>query len=167
MKQIILLQGKALLIEMPNLKLITTIHKGLLVAGVNQKDVSSKCRRIDRGDIKGFVQLPPGNWQILGMLSEVTENQLDGVIESDTFMGGGVTIHKNYNQGGWLPTRVMSLDSAISADGWYFDPIGDEPIRLPEGHNSHGTHEAMWNQWREVQSRVLCRERCLLLGREG
>jgi len=147
MKQIPILSGKAMIVELPEgaptPDVINTgqSHLSWLDIDINLPDIN----------------LPPGNWRIIGMLSEVTEEQLDGIVESDTFMGGGVTIHKNYNQGGWLPTRTMSLDSAILAEGYIFE----------NPYTGVGIKTA-YSEYRrnEYQSRVLDRTRCLLLGRE-
>lgn len=183
MKQIPLLQGKALLVEMPNLKLITTIHKGLLVAGVNQKDVSSKCIKIDRGDVKGFLQLPPGNWRIIGMLSEVTEEQAAEIVDGDRIpfdetQGAyrDYTYKSNWGAA-WLSSALESLDSAIEAAAYTFsNPYGEVEPKYDGYNYNYGfayesptekkRFERDFNDWQAAQSRVLCRERCLLLGRE-
>lgn len=139
--------------------------------------------------IGGFLACTSGNldtgdrhylfglgWQMVGMLSEVTEEQAAVLVQKRIHpWDHKLWTYRDYTREHKFPrdavvlhTALQSLESAILAENWCFEnPYGEEPVRLPEGHNSRGTHESMWNQWKEGQSRVLDRSRCLLLGRVG
>lgn len=163
MKQIPLLQGKALLIEIPE----GAKMEGLQITSPNA---------IVYADTHGhgvILDLPPGNWRIIGMLSDVREKDVKHLVKyiSDWgYINHGV---KTQVREMLLKTALESLESSILAEGWCFEnPYGEEPTHLE--HMRAGWLDnpitddvrRVWN-WKEAQSRVLCRERCLLLGREG
>lgn len=112
------------------------------------------------------VKIPEGNWRIIEMLSEVTEEQ------AATFVKLHATIkkYKDYLTSKEHPTNVFtktaleSLESAILAEGFTFQ----NNLRNPDDvcYFSRDRMIADVREYHEVQSRVLCRERCLLLGRE-
>ncbi len=72
-----------LLVEVPSVNLIFDIHDNYLVMGTNAMDVSSKKRKIRNGDNKGFINLNKVDWQILGKSTELSEEQMKEICESD------------------------------------------------------------------------------------
>lgn len=139
--------------------------------------------------------LPEGNWRIIGMLSEVTEEQaaelvdepyesgieqytepgdLTGWTVSEAPMGTKYTkvMYKGYRDYTKDPdsysvrevnpfgTALESLDSAILAEGWYFE----NPVKIHTWASENA--DDYRKQWEEGKKRVLDRSRCLLLGRE-
>lgn len=100
--------------------------------------------------------LPPGNWQILDRLSELTEEKAAGLVELPQY---GHYFNYAYENPAhkWLRTARESLESAIRSQGYYLDvnPHRD-PGLIPS---------AELQAYREAQSRVLSRKRCLILRR--
>lgn len=151
MKQISLLQGKALLVELP---------EGAKMQGLQTTSPNA----IVYADTHGhgvILDLPPGNWRIIGMLSEVTEKDIDGLIEPVKVFDYDAH-YWNYKDKEYQPIRVdESLESAILAEGYYLD---ENPI--PEPDISRYPNDDWIADYNNAQSRVLDRSRCLLLGRE-
>lgn len=158
MKQIPLLQGKALLIELPdgatNLKVLT-VHQG---------SKSFPSLKYDRPDlVRGFIDLPPGNWRIIGMLSKVTDAELADVT--------GFYYNKYNERYVEMPTSAMratpigDIEDAIRAGG-HLLKSPPAPKCGCTGPAEEGVCDAC-DEWMTAQSRVLSRERCLLLRRVG
>lgn len=156
MKQIPLLQGKALLVEMP---------EGAQGWGITKDNdlgwyIPIWDNQAQDWDWDGSViDLPPGNWRIIGMLSEVTEEMATTVVKECIDACECTTGYVNYNRGNkpkpfCLDTAIESLESAIEAVGYYLD---NNPI--PPFHERK-------DDWMMAQERILARSRCLLLGRE-
>lgn len=158
MKQIPLLQGKALLVELPEGATNPRIEKGYLwydddnfIGVIARVHLSQKY-----------------NWQIIGMLSEVREEQAIPLVDKERFIVDGPDLgFRNYkgNKYDWFGTAIESLDSAIEAEGFMFS--GDE---CPNAFCENGKIDVGYGEFASCgicdESRVLCRERCLLLGRE-
>jgi len=116
----------------------------------------------DHGQFK-FCDNPRNNWRIVSTLADLTEEQADGLVEWHEVL----QYYPDYSMYGlWNGdiTALESFHSAIRADGWY---IGTNPLGTFEdfdkqvfNHSKERLHE-----WSAAQSRVLCRERCLLLRR--
>lgn len=162
-KVIPILSGRCLVVEMSKQDFI----KAKMQTLVDMRTVWSGKMNFKSEDGWESVSFPPGNWQVIGMLSEVTEKTLSTVLDSTELKEGRrlYNIHDEPYPNRLTDSALESLESAIKAEGYYLDenPYGEEPIRLPEGHNSHGTYESMWNQYSEAQTRVLSSGRCLLL----
>lgn len=164
MKQIPLLQGKALLIEMTegatNLKVLT-VHQG---------SKSFPSLKYDRPDlVRGFIDLPPGNWRIIGMLSEVTEEEAATIAEEVRVMNQRTKGYRTYNvdqygNEGYFESAIKSLDSAILAEGYLLESP-PAPKCGCTGPAEEGVCDAC-DEWMTAQPRILDRSRCLLLGRE-
>src|SRR5690606_22771015 len=76
MKHFPILDGRCYVEELPegatNLQVVT-IHQG---------SKSFPSLKYDRPDlVRGFVDLPPGTWEIVGRLSEMTEEQVGGLVD--------------------------------------------------------------------------------------
>jgi len=123
------------------------------------------------------VTLPPGNWRIIGMLSEVTEEQIIPLVERESepvycyeqeypeYVGDEwwyrdyqAQDDSDYKYSHY--TALESLESAIKAEGYYLD---ENPI--PEPDISRYPNDDWVADYNNAQSRVLSRERCLLLMR--
>lgn len=150
MKQIPLLEGNVLLIELPNRpRYITLDDQG-----------SRICYYTDKWNWV-WQPTPRKSWRIIGMLSEVTEEQAALVvpIHRQSIIGD---IYKNFKTDKWDAFDALeSLESAIEAEGYYLD---ENPI--PEPDISRYPNDDWIADYNNAQSRVLDRSRCLLLGRE-
>lgn len=159
MKQIPLLQGKALLIELPDGSEFPRIGNGVLKAERTHDDYSVSLVRLS---------LPPGNWRIIGMLSEVRESEASKLVKY-TGLGGYVDSYENYQNRGYLflPTAIKSLESSILAEGYYLDknPNGEKRPSIND-YSSLVQYQGDAADFDKAQSRVLDRNRCLLLGRK-
>jgi len=106
------------------------------------------------------------------MLSDITEEQAAEIVDKERFIVDGPDLgFRNYigNKYDWFGTALESLHSAIKADGWY---IGENPYAKSlkdavekSPRDDYKTKLSEANIFREAQSRVLCRERCLVLRR--
>ena len=132
-KLIPILSGRCYVVELPegatNLQVVT-IHQG-------SKTFPSL--KYDRPDlVRGYIDLPPGSWQIDGFLSDVN----------------------------WDESDIESLESAILAEGYGFHSEPEPSYSDCEQYeNPMRTYEGRLREWNSKQSRVLCRERCLILKR--
>lgn len=107
------------------------------------------------------------------MLSEVREPEASKLVKY-TGLGGYVDSYENYQNEGYLflPTALESLESAILAEGWYFENPYLNPKNLKVDKNNppfclSDWYEQKLLEYETAESRVLDRSRCLLLGREG
>ena len=119
------------------------------------------------------IYLPDGEWQIIGLLAEVTEEQVATLQDSHTIfptqyvkdMIEAYPNHLKYNQ--FFKTALESLESAMLAEGWLFqNPFGEnEPVvDDPDPHSQyHGAQQDDVSRWQSAQSRVLSRKLCLIL----
>lgn len=155
MKQIPLLQGNALLIELPKQDFI----KAKIQTLVDLHTVWSGKLNFKNGDRWESVSLPPGNWRIIGMLNEVTEEDLTEIIDVLVSSESGKKLYPNFTGGPWKVNRIESLDSAILAENWYFE----NPVKIHTWVSENA--DDYRKQWEEGKKRVLSRERCLLLRR--
>lgn len=131
------------------------------------------------------INLPPGNWQIVGMLPEITEGQASSLV-----FRAITGRYRNYThvdfKGKGLGTGILnalalnnketaleSLESAIVAEGYIFQspeyPDINDPQFYDDPYDGTGFYQELYSgelvDWKEAQSRVLSRERCLLLRR--
>lgn len=192
MKQFEILSGRCLVVELPE-----GAHSPLIEC-IN---VLCDLTYIDEWgyDYCSSFRLPPGAWEIVGMLGEVTEEQAAGVVdepyesgieqytEPDDVTGWIVSeapmgtkyskvMYKGYRDYTKDPdgysareinpfgTAIESLESAILAEGYLLESP-PTPKCGCFGPAEEGACPAC-DEWVESQSRVLDRERCLLLGRE-
>lgn len=162
MKQIPLLQGKALLIELPE--------------GATNPEVHTRSLTFDTPmevDEWGYdyqtVKLPEGNWRIIGMLSEVTEESAASIAEQVRVMNQRTKGYRTYNvdqygNEGYFESAIKSLESAIASEGYLF-----ESPPAPKCGCFGPPEEGICpdcDEYMKAQPRVLDRSRCLLLGRE-
>lgn len=152
MKQIPLLQGKALLIELP---------EGQQPMGLWRIE-PNRLFYVDQNGCDTNMVLPEGNWRIIGMLSEVTEEDAAKLVDY-TGWGGGPDYWQDYTRPkGDCKTAIESLESAILAEGYTF-----QSTPKPENKDFYWGYLDDLAKWETAQPRVLDRSRCLLLGREG
>jgi len=119
------------------------------------------------------LDLPPGTWQIVGRLSELFYHDFDGLIEPAKVFD--YTAHYwNYIEKEYQPImQIESLESAILAEGYSFSlpdyPDINDPKFYDEPYDGTGFYQEIYSSalddYHEAQSRVLSRERCLLLRR--
>lgn len=162
MKQIPLLQGKALLIELPEGAKDPFVAKTYIDEDGHTYDTDPQWIEWSGTYPNSTIDLPPGNWRIIGMLSEVTEDQAAEIVDGDRIpfdetQGAyrDYTYKSNWGAA-WLSSALESLESSILAEGWYFD----NPIQTVDDNY------AAIGDYYGNESRVLSRDRCLLLGRD-
>lgn len=113
----------------------------------------------------GSIDLLPGNWRIIGMLSEVTEEQVAGIVAKH-YSSLGYDDYLHDVDFSVLDTALESLESAILTEGRYFEnPHGAKRPSIND-YSSLVQYQGDAKDFDEAQSRVLDRSRCLLLGRE-
>ena len=107
-----------------------------------------------------LIDLPAGNWQIVGRLSEVTEADAQELV--DKVMGDQHFQNYSYKSVAerWVKTAIESLESAILAENYYLD---SNPYQILKTMNGEGITESGQVAYEEAQSRVLSRERTLIL----
>jgi len=165
MKRFPILQVRAYVVELPE-----GAHSPL-IEGIN---VLCDLTYIDEWgyDYCSSFRLPPGPWQIVGLLPEVTEEQAAGIVDYNSDVGyyesyGAKTVHhKNgiYSQHAGFLDALESLESAILAEGYGFHSEPEPSYSDCEQYeNPMRTYEGRLREWNSKQSRVLSRERCLLL----
>lgn len=114
------------------------------------------------------VKLPPGTWQIVGLLPEVTESEAATLVDH-TGVTTPIRVHTlymNYQNGGDHFTALESLESSIVAAGYSFsNPHGKSQMQHCSTASEPGDFAYLSREWQAAQSRVLSRERCLLLRR--
>jgi hypothetical protein len=158
MKHFPILQGKAHVVELPEGAYSIRLSKDAPLFRLDYRIDVLTTKRISRPIC---VWLPAGNWQIVGRLSEVTESEAAGMVDSDDQYG--VTMYRNYKTTG-MPyfdeqiTAIQSLESAIVAGGYAF-----QSAPKPENKDFYWGYLKDLAKWEAAQSRVLCRERCLIL----
>ena len=166
MKKIPLLQGKGLLIELPEGAENTSISD----SDYFDKVITSNQHltwNIDNGMLDG-VSLPPGTWEIVGLLPEVSESEAAGMVEHK-IRGQERGLYRNYLYHDIQARHIMketaleSLESAIVAAGYHLDVNPYQILKTMNGENITDEGQAAFD---EAQPRVLARSRCLLLGRE-
>lgn len=179
MKKIPLLQGKGLLIELPEGAENTSISD----SDYFDKVITSNQHltwNIDNGMLDG-VSLPPGNWRIVSTLADLTEQQAHGLVDwdEDELYYKVYDAHPITHDNGQTTIRPGCLDaiesfhSAILAEGYTFLPPEYPDISDPkfydEPYDGTGFYQEIYSgaieDYHEAQSRVLCRERTLILRR--
>lgn len=148
MKQLTILSGRCLVVELPSWE---TIEKELSIHGHDEG--------LTESEFKEYVysKCPPGNWRIIGMLSEVGEDDLTEIVVDGCYVTATHFAFINHVYNIYTcSTRIESLNSAILAEGYYLD---ESPIKRTQFTNP--------DIWDSIQSRVLDRSRCLLLGRSN
>lgn len=172
MKHFPILQGRAYVVELPE-----GAHTFNIINGYDKDGEFSAIRWETMG---WFTErLPPGTWQIVGLLPEVTEEQAAGIVDynEDIRYYRAYGVHpvesgdgKRSRLVGYLDA-IKSLESAIHAEGYYLD---ENPKRIKDhdffydgdgGLKDEELYIIECESEAEAQSRVLCRERCLILRR--
>ncbi|PPL04953.1 hypothetical protein [Parapedobacter indicus] len=168
MKSVTILQGRGHVVELPEGATDIRLH-----GPDNMGDTALLC------NLGAYYCLPKGNWQIVGMICEVGEIDVSDIVDSVS-----VTCTDGAEYRGWRnyvyrddfdETTLVNtaLESSILAEGWYFDNPYPEPKPTTyERTVSNFGKNTDWKaydkahaEWRDAQSRVLDRSRCLLLGR--
>lgn len=141
MKQFPILSGRCLVVELPEGATNPFVAKTYIDEDGHTYDTDPQWVEWSGTFPNNVWYLPDGNWRIIGMLSEVTEEQAAELVETH---GLDMSVFKHYgDRNDFCETALESLDSAIVSAGYHldFNPYGNE-------------------------SRVLSRDRCLLLGRK-
>jgi len=162
MKQIPLLQGKALLVELPEGAKFPRIETNQSVIPYGQDltwDINGGEKSYGMDETE-WVPLPPGNWRIIGMLSEVTSDDVAAI--TGQYYNKYNERYVHYPSASTRVTPIDDIESAIVAEGYTF-----QSTPKPENKDFYWGYLDDLAKWEAAQSRVLCRERCLLLGREG
>lgn len=158
MKQIEILSGRCLVVELP---------EGAIKPHINSVGYTTfiVCHTKSAGD--GYhqhnIELPKGNWRIIGMLSEVTDAELADV--TGFYYNKYNERYVEMSTSAMRATPIGDIEDAIKAEGYYLDenPHGDEP--KPENTPNYA-YSVDVRIWESAQPRVLDCSRCLLLGRE-
>lgn len=109
--------------------------------------------------IISYEMLPEGNWQLLGRLPEITEEQADQVVDEYTYNTGEIDGYYDYENGTQTDCPTESLNSLMYTNEVYFEnPLGEKPVES----------EFYWGflhdleKWQEAQSKVWDKERTFL-----
>lgn len=114
--------------------------------------------------------LPDGNWQLLGKLPDISEEQASTIVEyftTDEDFGKEV-VFRDYLEKTFHGTALESLDSLLEANGVLFEnPLGEKPkqINASIGGLSHKRYEynkKKLNDWEDAQEKVFDKERTFL-----
>lgn len=123
------------------------------------------------GSETDFINLPPGNWQLIGRLSEATEEQATGLVYKHEW-SDGYYLYKDYEDK--LPkdfyhnriTALESLHSAIKAAGLFTEnPYGKELHDAYKPKFEHQIKGSRHEKWHEAQQRTICPERTVVLSK--
>lgn len=113
-----------------------------------------------------YTKLPQGNWQLLGRLPDITENEWKVVV--DDYDNGYFYYPDGYKD--TCDTATESGLSLLQANEVYFDnPFGDEPKITSGEYDDNGFGDIDKYQfkrdlksWQEAQSKVWDKERTYL-----
>lgn len=115
-----------------------------------------------------LIDLPDGNWQLLGRLPDITEYKADQVVVKSNHTG----LYAHYVK--YIPVNTYcykesadSLYSLLRSNDIYFDnPFGKEPDSRNEFYrDALGITSNYWSdllEWQEAQSKVWDKERTYL-----
>jgi hypothetical protein len=67
--------------------LMVDVPEGIVIQGIDKIDQVEYLELIVNNE-EDFMMLPSGNWQLLGLASEVTEEEAAGVVESGKYWDG-------------------------------------------------------------------------------
>lgn len=163
MKKIKILSGRCLLVRLPEEAKNTRIQ-----SYPNHPMKLWYEFHYEKDDMPAFnsITLPPGNWRIIGMLSEVTENQAKELVDKTDTHPKYWNYNLNYHREFYA---LESLESAIRAEGYYLDenplPDPESTMMQGDGYVYYGADDKDFEEYEKAQSRVLDRARCLLLRR--
>jgi len=171
MKQIPILSGRCLVVELPEGATDPFVAKTYIDEDGHVYKTDPQWLEWSGTYPENILDLPSGTWQIVGRLSELFYHDFDGLIEPAKVFD--YTAHYwNYIEKEYQPImQIESLESAIRAEGYYLDKnpyadnLRDAVDKTPSSDYASKLEEA--NIFRQAQTRVLDRSRCLLLGRDG
>lgn len=111
------------------------------------------------GHIITRASLPDGKWQLIGKLSELTEEDYKGMVHSVPYEehrdSRREVIFNNYNSMSYKNTALESFHSAIEAEGHYIT----NPVPVPECVDAGpygGGYDSKWiKEYEEAQSKTL------------
>lgn len=167
MKQFEILDGKALVVELPeDVTKVDYVYKNKMTHLIEEDGESS------------FLSVD-GEWHVIGMLSELTDEQAAGLVGSEETQGAwpyADVFLKNYQSGSFdLNSSLESIKSAILAEGYFLDeppfkqgkyPISSESfVKAGFGENDLVDQRYDDHIHNQAQSRVLSRKHCLILRR--
>lgn len=119
MKQLTTEKGTFMAVEVPSVLLKYEIYNNLLVMDNSYIGICSKKNKIKKGDTKGFIKLPTGNWQILS--TELNEEVANTVVYSTYCSTNGCFLFKNYRDNDFdfefEYTALESLHSLLQSNG--------------------------------------------------
>ena len=167
-KQIKTLGGKARVVELPEGAKDPFVAKTYVDEDGHTYDTDPQWLEWSGTFPNNTLDLPPGNWRIIGTLSEVTESEAAQIVK----LHATIKKYRDYLIDNDRPTDMFtktaleSLESAIVAGGYAFtNPIPKPDCGCLTEYDREGCEQECW-KYINAQSRVLSRERCLLLGRE-
>lgn len=169
-------------------KTITTDKATLLVVEMREgiTEIGNTDKRISIPDRKGGHHFVYGNWQLLGRLPEITEEQADKVVDEYTYNTGEIDGYYDYENDTQTDCPIESLNSLMYTNEVYFEnKYGDErPPNLPVDADPYTSkkgyikfreerkhlppsdlmvsYEAYCMSWQESQSKVWDKERTFL-----
>lgn len=99
-------------------------------------------------------KVPSGNWQLMGKLSEVTEGQAEGIVE--TFdVGDGIPGYENYIETDrYTNTAKESLQSLIEANVPLRNKYGEKPDDSLYVHYGNHLYENDYKRWQAEEDKV-------------
>lgn len=105
-------------------------------------------------------EIPQGNWQLLGKLSEITEEQWKGIVEDVEPASLGLFPDYNFKPNrlkavSWCSSATESGLSLIESEVMLKNPLGDkEPEDIPDlGAFTHYQRNK-WKQWQAAEDQV-------------
>lgn len=108
------------------------------------------------GHLAVKVKIPKGNWQLIGKLSELTEEQAKGLVESiEIPFAPDEICYPDYSVTGFkgLDTALESFHSAIEAECHYAKNPWPEPEI--ENYLSGRQYKHFLHKWQDDQSKTL------------
>lgn len=105
-----------------------------------------------KGLVINTTKLPEGNWQLLGRLPEITEDQAGKIVDSVAY-DESRTLYSNYVNKRWTAFALNSIFSLLQANEVYFE----NPIVIIDG-----TIKENNITWLKAQGKVWDKERTYL-----
>lgn len=116
----------------------------------------------------GMFDLPPGEWEPLGLLNEISEEVAERLVDNECFgrSGGLKSGYRNYRSGkyDWFGTATESLNSLIASEVCLVNPLGEKPPKaicmiggmelLVRGSMTYELNAQRLGRWREAEEKV-------------
>lgn len=150
-KEIRLTDKTLLVVGLPKEAKEIFIHSDMLCLGDLPKNIESH-----------YVRLPKGDWQLLGIYPELTEEQTNVIMENEK-IGSGVFFlgYINFLDGlAYFDRALESFQSLMEREKCYtVNPFGDYFADLAYGGD---THTPTFEQWKEAESRTFSKYAILI-----